>query len=265
MKSCKAISVFFYCFFVLVLSACSSSRFVSSMDDEKVKTETPDVQRRVSIRMQLAVDYFTQGQYKPALEEIRQVISLSPNFADAYSLRALIQMEMNDMPRAEENFLHARKLDPTNSDIANNYAWFLCETNRGKQALPLFDKVLSDRTYAAPVKTMLSAGVCSLRLKDLATAERYFKMGAELQPNNPTINGNLAKLYFDKAQFADARIYIQRVLKEEIFAADVLWLAIKIDNKLGDTASVNGLATQLRRRHPNSKEFASFQKGAFNE
>lgn len=265
MKSCKAISVFFYCFFVVVLSACSSSRFVSSMDDEKVKTETSDVQRRVSIRMQLAVDYFTQGQYKPALDEIRQVVSLSPSFADAYSLRALIQMEMNDMPRAEENFLHARKLDPTNSDITNNYAWFLCETNRGKQALPLFDKVLSDRTYAAPVKTMLSAGVCSLRLKDLATAERYFKMGIDLQPNNPTINGNLAKLYFDRGQFADARVYIQRVLKEEIFAADVLWLAIKIDNKLGDTASVNGLATQLRRRHPNSKEFASFQKGAFNE
>lgn len=265
MKSCKAVSMIFLCSCALLLAACSSSRFVSSMDDEKVTTETPDVQRRISIRMQLAVDYFTQGQYKPALEEIRQVISLSPNFADAYSLRALIQMEMNDMARAEENFLHARKLDPANSDIANNYAWFLCENGRGKQALPLFDKVLSDRTYAAPVKSMVSAGVCSLRMKDLATAERYFKMGAEIQPNNPTINGNLAKLYFDRGQLADARIYIQRVLREEIFAADVLWLAIKIDNKLGDSASVNGLATQLRRRHPNSKEFASFQKGAFNE
>lgn len=264
MKFRKLVSIFF-CGCALLLSACSSSRFVSSMDDEKVATDKPEVQRRISIRMQLAIDYFTQGQHKLALEEIRQVITLSPNFADAYSLRALIQMDTNDMQRAEENFLHARKLDPGNLDIANNYAWFLCENGRGKQALPLFDKVLSDRTYATPVKTMLSAGVCSLRLKDVATAERYFKLGADLQPNNPSINGNLAKLYYDRGQFEDARVFIQRVLREEIFAADVLWLAIKIDNKLGDRASVNGLATQLRRRHPNSKEFASFQKGAFNE
>jgi type IV pilus assembly protein PilF len=264
MKSRKLVSMLLSCC-VLLLSACTSSRFVSSMDDEKVAIDKPDVQRRVSIRMQLAVDYFTQGQPKLALEEVRNVINLSPNFADAYNLRGLIQMEMKDMPRAEENFLHALKLDPSNSDITNNYAWFLCENGRGKQALPLFDKILSDRTYATPLKTMLSAGVCSLRLKDVATAERYFKLGADLQPNNPSVNANLAKLYYDKGKLDDARIYIQRVLREEIFAADVLWLAIKIDNKLGDRASVNGLATQLRRRHPNSKEFASFQKGAFNE
>jgi type IV pilus assembly protein PilF len=235
------------------------------MDDEKTVAGNPDMQRRISIRMQLAVDYFKEGQLKLALEEIRYVLTISPQFADAYSLRALIQMEMNDPQRAEENFLHALKLDPSNSEIRNNYAWFLCQNGREKQALPIYDRILLDRSYPTPVKAILSAGVCSLRMKDIRNAEKYFLMGLDIDPTNPSVNANLAKVYYDKAQFEKARPFIQRVLKEEIFAADVLWIAIKIDHKLGDQASVNGLATQLRRRHPNSKELALFQKGAFNE
>ena len=265
MRFHKSTFVLIFAFCAMLLSACSSLKSSNSMDDEKMVAGNPDIQRRVSIRMQLAVDYFKEGQFKLALEEIRNVISLSPQFADAYSLRALIQMEMSDPQRAEENFLHALKLDPSNSEIRNNYAWFLCQNGREKQVLPLYDRILLDRSYPTPIKAMLSAGVCSLRMKDITNAEKYFLMAFQEQPNNPSVNANLAKVYYDKAQFEKARPYIQRVLKEEIFAADVLWIAIKIDHKLGDQASVNGLGTQLRRRHPNSREFALFQKGAFNE
>ncbi|MBR7798839.1 type IV pilus biogenesis/stability protein PilW [Undibacterium fentianense] len=265
MKNRKSICAILFTVCVLLLSACSSSKFVNSMDDEKIASESPEVQRRVSIRMQLAVDYYKEGQFKPALEEIRNVITISPKFVDAYSLRALIQMEMNDPQRAEENFLYALKLDPANSEIRNNYAWFLCQNGREKQALPLYDKIVADRSYPTPLKAMMSAGVCSLRMKDIRSAERYFLMAHEVQPTDPSVNANLAKVYYDRAEYERARPYIQKVLKEEIYAADVLWLAIKIDQKLGDQASVSGLGTQLRRRHPNSKEFALFQKGAFNE
>lgn len=265
MKLNQSAFVLLMMFCTILLSACSSTKSSNSLDDETVTTENPDLQRRVSIRMQLAVDYFKEGQLKLALEEIRNVIAISPQFANAYSLRALIQMEMSDPQRAEENFLHALKLEPTNSEIRNNYAWFLCQNGREKQALPLYDRILMDRSYPTPLKAMMSAGVCSLRMKDIATAEKYFLMAFQLDPGNPSVNANLAKVYYDKSQFEKARPYIQRVLKEEIFAADVLWIAIKIDHKLGDQASVTGLGTQLRRRHPNSKEFALFQKGAFNE
>ncbi len=265
MNYCRLRVVFVFFFSFIFLSACTTSRFQSSLDDEKVASENPEIQRRAGLRMQLAIEYFQQGQFKPALEEIRQVVSISPKLADAYSLRALIQMEMKDFPRAEENFLHALKLEPTNSEIMNNYAWFLCQNGREKAAMLYFEKVLNDRSYLTPVKALISAGVCSLRLKDVAGAERYFVLGSQIQPANPNLNANLAKIYFDRGEYAKARPFIQRVLKEEIFAADVLWLAIKIDQKLGDQESVKGLATQLRRRHPSSAEFALFQKGAFNE
>jgi len=55
------------------------------------------------------------------------------------------------------------------------------------------------------------------------------------------------------------------VIKFDVLTADVLWLAIKIEKRLGDDASVSGLATQLRRRYPNSREFSLLQRGLFNE
>ncbi len=252
------------CFCLLFLMGCSTSRFVDERDAQH-SNENPDIQRRASIRLQLAVEYYEQGKLKLALDEIRQVLLISPNLSNAYNLRALIQTDMDDTQHAEENFLHAMKIDPLNSEIMNNYARFLCQIGREKQALPMFDRILTDRTYATPVKAMMNAGVCSLKLKEFAKAERYFMAGFQVQPNNPLLNANLAQVYFDLGQFEKAHFYIQRVLKEEIFAADVLWLAIKIETRLGDREAVTSLSTQLRRRYPNSKEYALFQKGAFNE
>jgi type IV pilus assembly protein PilF len=51
----------------------------------------------------------------------------------------------------------------------------------------------------------------------------------------------------------------------ESLTADVLWLAIKVQHKLGDTAAEAGWATQLRRHHPGSTEYAAYQRGAFDE
>ena len=250
---------------LMLLSACSTSKFEGDKPDPKLTPESQDIQRRASIRLQLAIEYYQSGQNKLALEEIKQVTAITPDLAEAYALRGLILMDSNDIERAEENFLHSIKLDSTNSDFVQNYAWFLCQTNREKKAIPYFERVLADRFYATPVKAMINAAVCSLRLKDVSSAEKYFTQGFNLQPNNPSINVNLAKIAYDRGNFERAKFYIDRVLKEEIFAVDVLWLAIKIENKLNDQNAVNTLATQLRRRYPDSKEYALFQKGTFNE
>lgn len=265
-ESIRGTSILLAALFALfALIACSTSKFEGDKPDAKLTPEYQDIQRRASIRMQLAIEYYQQGQHKLALEEIRQATSIFPDLAEAYGLRGLVLMDTNEVERAEENFLHAMKLDPENSDFTHNYAWFLCQNNREKKAMPYFEKVLKDRFYATPIKAMINAAVCSLRLKDTQAAEKYFMQGFNLQPNNPSINVNLSKISFDKGNFEKAKFYIDRVLKEDIFAVDVLWLAIKIENKLNDQSAVTSLATQLRRRYPNSKEYALFQKGIFNE
>jgi type IV pilus assembly protein PilF len=249
----------------IFLSACANRKLEGMQPENNPTSENMELQKRAAIRLQLAVDYYQQGQYKVALEEVRQALLVAPDLVDAYSVRALIFMDTNDAQRAEDNFLHALKLSPNNSDISNNYGWFLCQNGREKESIQYFEKALKDPTYPTPVKVLGNAGVCSLRLKDNVNAERYFMQGFREQPANPSINANLAKVFYDKGEYDKAKFYIGRVVKAEIMAADVLWLAVKIENKLGDQLAVTSLGTQLRRRHPNSKEYGLFQRGAFNE
>jgi type IV pilus assembly protein PilF len=96
-------------------------------------------------------------------------------------------------------------------------------------------------------------------------AERYFLRGLQYAPASSLINVNLGKLYFDRDEFEMARVHIGLVEKNNLLMPDVLWLAIRIERKLGNQAAENELAAQLRRRYPSSSEYAAYQRGAFDE
>ncbi|NVM74895.1 type IV pilus assembly protein PilF [Duganella sp. SG902] len=226
------------------------------------------IQRKVDIRMQLAIGYFEQGQYAVALDEVKLALAADPNYADGYGMRGLIYQQMGETALAEDNFVRARKLAPNSPDLANNYGSFLCQQGRVKEALPLFDAALANRSYRSPASAANNAGSCALKIKDYASAERYLLQALQLTPDLPATNANLARVYFEKGDYVRANFFITRlnkVAKMESLTADVLWLAIKVQHKLGDTAAEAGWATQLRRHHPGSTEYAAYQRGAFDE
>ncbi|GAB3537404.1 type IV pilus biogenesis/stability protein PilW [Noviherbaspirillum agri] len=200
-----------------------------------------------------------------ALDEIKLALQADPNFADAYSMRALIYMEMGESRKAEEDFLQAIRLAPNNPDFSNNYGWFLCQTGREKQSIAYFDAALKSRAYQSPAKALNNAGICSLKLKNSAAAERYFTQAFQYEPGNISTNISLARIHYDRADYERARFYIGRVMKTDVMTAEVLWLAIRVERKLGDRAAENSLVTQLRRRHGGSDEYAAYQRGAFDE
>ncbi|WP_374519645.1 type IV pilus biogenesis/stability protein PilW [Undibacterium squillarum] len=247
-------------------SGCATKgRLDVERDSQSENVDKAELHRRAAIRLQLAVSYYQQGQYKVALDEIRQALIVAPDNTDAYVVRALVFMEMGEKQLAEDNFEYALKLEPGRSETLNNYGWFLCQSGRERRGLQLLDRVIADSAYPTPGLALNNAGLCSLKLKDSGLAEKYFVRGFKVDPSHSGVNANLAKIYFDRGEFSQARFYIQRVLKQEIYAADVLWLAIKIERKLGDDSAVSALAAQLRKRHPSSKELLSMQKGAFDE
>jgi type IV pilus assembly protein PilF len=46
---------------------------------------------------------------------------------------------------------------------------------------------------------------------------------------------------------------------------DVVWLAIKVQHRLGDGGAQAGWVTQLRRHHFATPEYAAYQRGKFDE
>lgn len=249
----------------LLAGACATSRGPGAQDELPTASDQTDNQKRARIRLQLAVGYYGQRQYQVALDELKQALQADPNFSDAYNVRALVYMDMGEVRLAEDNFLQAIRLAPNNPDLSNNYGWFLCQNGREKQSIAYFEAALKNRSYLSPAKALNNAGVCSMKANDTVAAERYFSQAFQEEPGNPVTNTNLAKIYFGQRDFERARFYVSRVLKVDVMTAEVLWLAIKIERRLGDRAAESGLVTQLRRRHPNSAEYAFYQRGAFDE
>jgi type IV pilus assembly protein PilF len=254
----------FACLMLLALvAACATNK--PAPGDLQTSSDQTDIQRRAQIRLQLAVGYFEQGQMATALDEVKQALQIDPNLADGYSVRALVYMEMGETRLAEENFQRALKIAPNNPDFSNNYGWFLCHNGQEKQSIGYFDAALQNKSYLSPAKALNNAGLCSMRMKDNASAERYLLQAFRLQPNNPDTNLNLAKLAYSRNDLVQSQFYISRVARGEAPTPDVLWTAIKVERKRGDLASETRYASQLRRRYPNSPEYAAFLRGAFNE
>lgn len=225
-------------------------------------------QRKASIRLQLAVGYFEQGQYAVALEDVNLALAAEPDNAEALGLRGLIEQALGETAAADESFRRARKLAPHNPELANNYGSFLCRTGRVAEAMPLFDAALANRAYRSPASAANNAGSCALTIKDYASAERYLLQAMQLTPDLPVTNANLLRLYVAKGDFARARFYVDRlgtVTTMESLTADVLWLGIKVQQRLGDTGTQAGWVAQLRTRYPASPEYAAYQRGAFDE
>lgn len=264
-RSCHSLFGILFLLIVMSLCGCASSQSGGSLAELPTSSDQTGNQKRANIRLQLAVGYYQQHQLEVALDEIKLALSADPNFSEAYSMRALIYMEMDQMPLAEENFLKAIKLAPNNPDLSNNYGWFLCQSGREDQSISYFEAALKNRSYQSPVKALHNAGVCSLKLREQKAAEKYFMQAFKIEPDHLSVAVNLANIYFNRRDYERARFYISRAIKADMLTPEVLWLAIKIEHKLGDREAESSLVTQLHRRHVDSPEYAAYKRGAYDE
>jgi type IV pilus assembly protein PilF len=230
-----------------------------------LSTNDTDARKRARIRLELAYNYFREKQVKTALDEIRQAITIDPDFADAYSLRALILFDIGEIRDAETDFRRALQLAPQEPDINNSYGWFLCQTNREAESIRYFTLVARNPLYQTPDKPLQNAGICSMRVKDWKTAEGFLMRAFELEPGNVISVYNLGLLYFRSGDYERAWYYAERLNKMMQPSAESLWLAIRVAHKRSDQAAKEQLATQLRRGFIASREWAAYQRGAFDD
>ena len=218
--------------------------------------------------------YYQAGNYEIALDEVKKAIDADPQMADAYGVRALIYSAMKETALAEENFQRGLRLAPNNPDLANNYGMFLCQVGRHAQGLAQFEAALKNPRYSSPVKALVNAGACSLKMKNLDEAERYLlealRYEQDLQANNAALaaNAGLAGLYWQRRDLQRAGFFVNRMrasARPETWSAEQLWQAVRIEHALRNRDAEASLVAVLRRQYPISPEFAAFQRGAFDE
>lgn len=251
---------------MLVLGGCATQpQETVAADMSAAPSDEPDQRRRARIRLELAVSYFEQGKTDIALEELRQVIGIDPSFADAYNLRGLIYMRLNDVRQAEDSFRRAAALNPRDSNTLHNHGWLQCQMGRYDESIRTFEQALANPTYGDRAKTLMAQGVCHARAGRSAEAERTLARAYELDAGNPITGYNLANLLYRRGEFQRAQFYIRRLNNSELANAESLWLGIKVERRMNDRDAMRQLGEQLRKRFPQSTERAAYDKGAFDE
>jgi type IV pilus assembly protein PilF len=257
------------CWLAVLLTGCANHASApgapGNRTDIVTESDEPDQRRRARLRLELATGYFEQGQINVALDEIKQSLMADPTFPDAYNLRGLAYMRLNDIPLAEDSFRKALALNPRDADAAHNYGWLMCQQGRYGDSSRFFAQAVANPTYTGKAKTLMAQGVCQVRAGQRTEAEQSFLQSYELDAGNPVTGYNLASLLNDRGDLTRAQFYIRRLNNSDLANAETLWLGIKIERKLNNRDAVRQLGDQLRKRFAQSREAAAYDKGAFNE
>ncbi|RYY91940.1 MAG: type IV pilus biogenesis/stability protein PilW [Comamonadaceae bacterium] len=258
---------------VLALTGCANqsqaNRPVASTagngTDLVTSSDEGDGRKRARIRLELAIGYFEAGQTEVALDEIKKSLSADPAYAEAYNLRGLIYMRLDDAGLAEDSFRRSIALNPREPNTMHNYGWLLCQQNRFNDAMQQFGQALAVPNYIDTAKTLMTQGVCQIRAGQRPEAERTLLKAYEIDAGNPVIGYNLAVLLAQREDWSRAQFYARRVNNSPSANAETLWLGIKIERRLNNREALAQLASQLQRRFPQSREAIAYERGNFND
>lgn len=250
---------------LLQLAACGTSGRSGAGTDRITASDEPDSSKLARIRLELAVGYFDKGQTTIALDELKQSINANPNLYEAYNLRGLIYMRLDDVSLAEESFRRALAINPKAATVQHNYGWMLCQQSRLPEAYKMFASALANPSYGDRAKTWMAQGWCQLKDGKASEAEVSFQRSYELDAGNPITGYNLALLLFKRGEFVRAQFYVRRINNSELANAESLWLGIKVERRIGNRDAMEQLGAQLRKRFPQSAEVGAFDREAFDE
>ncbi len=250
----------------VVVSGCAGGAARGGANGDRVtESDETDSHKRARLRLELAAAYFEKGQTTDALDHLKQSIAADPNLFEAYNLRGLIYMRLNDAGLAEESFKRALSINPKAATVEHNYAWFLCQQSRYSESEPVFYSVLNNPAYGDKAKTWMALGLCQMRANRMADAEKSFTHSLELDASNPITGYNLSLLLFQRGEFTRAQFYVRRINNSEYANAESLWLGIKVERRMDNRDAAAQLTAQLKKRFPASRETGALERGAFNE
>ncbi len=236
---------------VSALAGCASDSSNTPKDPERARA-------LAKVRTELAADYYGRKEYKIALEELDMAVRADSRYAPAYNVRALIHIALLEEREADDDFRYSLGLEPGNPETNNNYGWFLCQHGREHDGIEHLLTAAKDPLYETPSSAYLNAGICSKKIGQLQDAELYLQRALVLQPDLFLALVEMADVAYAAGDYPRAKSYFMRYEKAAAgkLNAENLFLAVRIEHKLGYRSNEAAYAARLRREFPDSREAA---------
>jgi len=232
---------------LLVLGGCVSTTSGPPQSE-------PDQDEAAELLYQLGARYYRNGEYELARERLLMSLEKNPDNPTALSTLALTYERLDNIRLATESYEKAVRMAPKNFDVLNTYAVFLCRYAKYDDAQKHFERAIHIRENDDPEITLTNAGVCMLEKPDPVQAENYFRAALD---NKATYGDALIQMCLLKHRSGDdllARAFMQRYLASNVATADVLYLGLQIEEKLGDDRARTEYSNRILREFPQSPE-----------
>lgn len=207
------------------------------------------------VHTELAGLYYERAQLGVALSEIELALQADRNYAPAYNVRGLVNFALREYQAAEEDFKHSLSLDKADSDAHNNYGWFLCQRGKEQESITHFMAALKNPLYTTPERAYLNAGLCSKKAGNNKDAQEFLTRALQVRPGFAPASLALAELSFETGEYHTAKKYFASYSERtDNLTAEQLWLAVRIERKVGDRNAEASYSMQLRKRFPDARE-----------
>jgi len=249
----------------LLVAGCAAQQepAVPTQDTGTVTGGPTEPRNRARVHTDLAAAYYERGAMGVALQELRAATDADDSYARAYGLYGLVYQQLKENAFAQDNFERGLRLAPNDPDINHNYGRFLCQNGRPDEGIKHLMTAVKNPLYQAPWRSYSAAGVCSLQQNNVKDAENFFQLALKSDPDEPAALLKLGEIRYQQGNNDEARRLVARHNKLVSPSAESLWLALRIERRLGERVAEQSYANQLRRRFPGSPQYQALQKGQY--
>jgi len=221
-------------------------------------TRPKQPERASDINLELGMNYLREGKLADAKEKLDKAVEMNPKSAKAHAYAGLLYMQIGEEAKGDAHFERALSLDPKNPEILNNYATLLCQRKKFDRGEKLAVEAASNPLYKTPYVGFMNAGNCARDAGRLKDAESHYRKALAAQPKFPQALYAMADLEFSQANYMSARAFFERYLATGRIDSATLWLGVRIERALGNSAGARGYGRRLQTEYPASVEAKQF-------
>lgn len=225
-----------------------------------VNPQLSNNEKASAINVELGIGYLQQNKLDLANEKLSKALRQNPDSAPAHNAYAILQERLTQLDKAEYHYKRAIKLDPRDSQSANNYGIFLCRNGRELDSEKYFLKALDNPLYKTPEYAYTNAAICLIKANQKEPAKGYLHKALAAKSDFAVALFALAELNFEDADFKSAKIYLDRYHLVATPTAKSLWLAIRNELELNSANNIDELTDRLATDYPTSEEYQSWLK-----
>lgn len=190
-----------------------------------------------------ALDFFEQGNYEKALQQINSAIQKSPNNPDYLATKGVFLHRMNDIPKAIEAYKKALEVFPGHPFSHYNLGIIFIKENKPLQAIQQWEEAL--KTNPKDIDSIFNIAVTLTKMGKTEQAIPLFQKVLDLNPNHVMSHQNLGVIYRDRNDFSKAKYYFNtlkdldstysEVVDKEIFKCEEKEFIERIDTQKTET------------------------------